>query len=261
MKISFLILIIFLSASCRQKTPIELEDESVKSGIQDYGLPDSFYFGMAEKEVEWRCIKLVDQKKYERQSDGSVSKSMYTDSYTIKYNLEFQYDFSDNLFRIIYKTTDVWLQNNKTTKLQYNKDIFNSLQKEFSDKYMQCGSQPMSKYYWLKGNKRIDFIDTFNKVYIVFSDIPSERKIKIDIDNKEKERRERKRDMSNEDRVAEAMVREYHIAEREGSRMQMLTQAGLCSAAFLQAENEEAYKYWKHIEDSLSHSLGIPTYR
>lgn len=57
------------------------------------------------------------------------------------------------------------------------------------------------------------------------------------------------RDMQKiENQVAADAVRQYEIAQREGNPMQMCVQAGLVSAAYLQAKDETNYQKWKRIE-------------
>ena len=50
------------------------------------------------------------------------------------------------------------------------------------------------------------------------------------------------------DKVASDSVQEYNIAKRQGDIMQICVQAGLVSAAFLQAQDEINYQKWKKIE-------------
>ncbi len=48
--------------------------------------------------------------------------------------------------------------------------------------------------------------------------------------------------------VASDAVRKYEIAKRQGDEVQICVQAGMVSAAYLQAEDEEHYNMWKSIE-------------
>lgn len=61
-----------------------------------------------------------------------------------------------------------------------------------------------------------------------------------------------------ENQVAADAVKQYEIAERSGDKMQMYTQAGLCTAAFLQAKDEVNYKKWLEIEHKIGRQLGMP---
>lgn len=63
-----------------------------------------------------------------------------------------------------------------------------------------------------------------------------------------------------EETVAKDAVRQYMIAERQGDKMQMYVQAGICSAAFLQAEDEQNYRKWKEVENNLARQIGLPHY-
>lgn len=60
-----------------------------------------------------------------------------------------------------------------------------------------------------------------------------------------------------EDKVAEDAVSQYNIAKREGDKTQICVQAGLVSAAFLQAEDETNYKLWKKIQYTDCKKVGM----
>jgi hypothetical protein len=62
-----------------------------------------------------------------------------------------------------------------------------------------------------------------------------------------------------ENQVAEDAVRQYEIAKRSGTAIDAYVHAGIVSAAYLQAEDEENYKKWKAIEKEQAVALGIPT--
>lgn len=51
-----------------------------------------------------------------------------------------------------------------------------------------------------------------------------------------------------EDTVAADAARQYNIAARNGSPIDVCVQAGIVAAAYLQAENETEYARWKKIE-------------
>jgi len=58
--------------------------------------------------------------------------------------------------------------------------------------------------------------------------------------------------------VANDAVRQYEIAKRNGSAIDAYVQAGLVSAAFLQAEDEPNYRKWKRIEEREARRAGMP---
>lgn len=60
-----------------------------------------------------------------------------------------------------------------------------------------------------------------------------------------------------ENKVAEDAVKQYEIAKRNGSPMDAYVQAGLVSAAYLQANDEENYKKWKQIESQEAKAAGL----
>lgn len=62
-------------------------------------------------------------------------------------------------------------------------------------------------------------------------------------------------DISNH--VADDAVAQYEIAKRQGDKMQTCVQAGLVSAAFLQAKNEPQYREWKTTEKADCAAAGL----
>lgn len=51
-----------------------------------------------------------------------------------------------------------------------------------------------------------------------------------------------------EDQVATDSVNQYNIAKQGGDKIQICVQAGLVSAAYLQAEDQPNYLKWKEVE-------------
>ena len=58
--------------------------------------------------------------------------------------------------------------------------------------------------------------------------------------------------------VAEDAVKQYEIAKRGTDAIQTCVQAGLVSAAFLQAKDEPSYTKWKAIETTDCAAAGMP---
>ena len=61
-----------------------------------------------------------------------------------------------------------------------------------------------------------------------------------------------------ENKVADDAVDQYNIAKRQGDKIQVCVQAGLVSAAYLQAKDEPNYKKWKAIEKQDCKVAGMP---
>lgn len=59
------------------------------------------------------------------------------------------------------------------------------------------------------------------------------------------------------DKVSSDMVAQYEIAKKQGDKMQICVQAGMVSAAYLQAKDEAKYNEWKAIEKSDCEAAGI----
>lgn len=58
--------------------------------------------------------------------------------------------------------------------------------------------------------------------------------------------------------VIDDAEKQYGIAKRNGTRMDASVQAGLVSAAMVQAHDEDGYKKWKAIEKSDCGRAGVP---
>lgn len=61
-----------------------------------------------------------------------------------------------------------------------------------------------------------------------------------------------------ENKVAADAVDQYQIAKRQGNSMQVCVQAGLVSAAYLQAKDEPNYQQWKKTESEDCRRAGVP---
>lgn len=61
-----------------------------------------------------------------------------------------------------------------------------------------------------------------------------------------------------ENQVAADAVNQYQIAKRQGNAIQVCVQAGLVSAAYLQAKDEPNYQQWKKTESEDCRRAGVP---
>lgn len=60
-------------------------------------------------------------------------------------------------------------------------------------------------------------------------------------------------------KVAQDAENQYHMVETNGgSNMDRCVQAGMVSAAYLQAQNQEKYRYWKAMENADCARAGLP---
>ena len=60
--------------------------------------------------------------------------------------------------------------------------------------------------------------------------------------------------------VSTDAVKQYEIAARQGAKIQICVQAGLVSAAYLQAKDEANYQSWKAVEKRDCSRAGMPQY-
>lgn len=61
-----------------------------------------------------------------------------------------------------------------------------------------------------------------------------------------------------QNQVADDSVQQYQIAKSGGDKMQICVQAGMVSAAYLQAKDQENYLKWKQTEKSDCKKAGFP---
>lgn len=61
-----------------------------------------------------------------------------------------------------------------------------------------------------------------------------------------------------EAQVAQDAVKQYEIAKRNGTAMDRCVQAGMVTAAFLQANDEANYSAWKRTEEADCRAAGLP---
>ena len=61
-----------------------------------------------------------------------------------------------------------------------------------------------------------------------------------------------------ENQVAADAVNQYQIAKRQGNNIQVCVQAGLVSAAYLQAKDKPNYQQWKKTESEDCRRAGVP---
>ena len=64
-----------------------------------------------------------------------------------------------------------------------------------------------------------------------------------------------------ENKVADDAVKEYEIAKRSGTKMDICVHAGFVAAAYLQAKDEDKYREWKATERVDCSAAGLPPER
>ena len=60
-----------------------------------------------------------------------------------------------------------------------------------------------------------------------------------------------------QDKVADDAVEQYRMVEKSGSAIDKCVQAGMVSAAYLQAKNDAEYSSWKSIEKLNCANAGV----
>jgi len=62
-----------------------------------------------------------------------------------------------------------------------------------------------------------------------------------------------------ENQVAQDAIKQYEIALTGGDKVEIYVHAGMVTAAFLQAQDQENYTKWKAIERAAAKEAGMPT--
>jgi hypothetical protein len=164
-----------------EKTAIELEDESIEKGtVLDSTLLD-FIFGMRKDEVTAHCKKLKTENIIDYLTDGNIYYAVETTNFKkVTLSVKFYYDNENKLFRIIEQPV-MLDQIEKKKQGDLNVDIVNELltnyKRDFGNKPLTNGTQPDAKFYWLKGDKRFDFVEADSTCLLSRTKISSERKV------------------------------------------------------------------------------------
>jgi hypothetical protein len=117
--------------------------------------------------------------------DSCVVDGMGTENYTIYRNTYFQFE-NGKLFRSVSHIYPEECKKISKNKIPLDSQIISLIEYKYGKKRYKNGTKN-SKYFWLKGNKRIDFFDTLNKYVVVISDMSIEREILIGIENAKRE--------------------------------------------------------------------------
>ena len=245
----------------------------IRSATVGVDLFVGFSLGMDSEQVLNQINKLILVKQAIDMGDGIISCTYDIGEDTWVVHRKF-YFFEDKLYR---ERADIIACKSTSKKALTDIDIRKHVRELFNAGMghgNKTGTQPNAYMYWLDGIKRIDFFDSATIHSLVFSSIPMERKIlaynaKIDSENyiarqqweqKQNEALQKRSQRPVEYKVADDAVKEYEIAARQGDRMQMYVQAGLCAAAFLQAQDEPNYRKWKDIERKIGDQIRMPHY-
>lgn len=164
-----------------EKTAIELEDESINSGIvRDTTLLD-FVFGMTKNEVANHCKKLKAENVIDNYNDQDFYYAIETKNFKkVALKIVFYYDYEDKLFRITEQPVMLnFIEKKEKSNPNVNivEEVLNYYKNDFGTKPLTNGTQSNAKYYWLKGDKRFDYLEEDNTCVLATTKISVERKM------------------------------------------------------------------------------------
>ncbi|MFI0491380.1 hypothetical protein [Flavobacterium sp.] len=206
-----------IEAPILQKTAIELENESMETGsVQDSTLLD-FVFGMTKDQVVAQCNKLRKENSIGDLTDGNVYYAIETKSFKkVAMELEFFYDNENKLFRITEQP--VMLDRiEKKEKINPNANVLDEIlgnyKRDLGKKPLTNGTQSNAKFYWLKGDKRFDYLEKNSTCVLARSRISAERKMiafneEIERKKQEEERIKQEQEILQKEKLANLQIQE-----------------------------------------------------
>jgi len=178
-KITLILLSIILFNCSNQeehiKTPIELERESINSQVESDTLYLGFYFGMNREDYRKKLEKLISNNQIKINNDSSITSSMKTDNYKILTTSVSSF-FNGKLYRLVNHYYPEKSKKITNINISIDKELLELNDSKYKKRH-ENGTQN-SKYYWLKGNKRIDYYDTLGGYITAFSDMRIENLIR-----------------------------------------------------------------------------------
>lgn len=193
-----------------EKTPWELEDESIKSGIVQDSTVMDFVFGMTKNQVIAHCKKLKGKNIIGNLADGSIYYAVETRNFKkIALGIKFYYDNENKLFRI---TEQPVMLDRIEKKEKSNSDalvvdeLLTNYKRDLGNKPLTNGTQPDAKFYWLKGDKRFDFLVADTTCLLARTKISVERKMIAF--NQEVEQKKQEEEILQKEKLANLQIQE-----------------------------------------------------
>lgn len=180
-----------------EKTPWELEDDSMKNGIVRDSTILNFVFGMTKDEVTIHCKKLKTENLIGFLTDGDVYYAVETRSFKkLALRIKFYYDKENKLFRLTEQP--VMLDRiERKEKSNFSANVVDELlinyKRDLGNKPLNNGTQPDAKFYWLKGDKRFDFLEADSTCLLAITKISVERKMITFNEERERKKQEEKK--------------------------------------------------------------------
>lgn len=241
-----------------EKTPWELEDESIKKGEYGDTTLAGFVFGMKKDQVEKLCKKLARNNIILPLKNDKYCYFIDTKNFRTPFELSFFYDNEGNLFRV---KGDVILNSIKKNKesnqiTTAKEEVLQKYKTDIKEPSLTNGTQPNATLYWLCGKVRIDYLDNEKGWCYSYSNIIAERKMIAFNEELEKKRIEEKNSKEQEDILQKERLANLQIQEEENIIKKLKTKAkknwpdDYTTQEFWINEQIEAYHYMLTISNS-----------
>lgn len=228
------------------KTALQLEDSSVKSGNRIDTLSRGFFIGMTPEQVGKQSKKLEAENVIGHLSDGRIFYRFETKNFTLSNGINFYY-YNDRLYRITESTINDLNEPKNKNNVNFKEEVLIDAKKNWGQKPFTKGTQP-SKYYWLKRNVRIDYLENEYSSAIAISDIGMERELIAF--NEAKVREEQKRMQAQSDSINNAnRIIEKKIIEKLKAKAKRDWPEDYTTQEFWIKEQIADYYYMKTISD------------
>ncbi len=157
------------------KTAAQLEDSSVNSINRIDTLSRGFIIGMTPEQVDRQCKKLEAEQIVARLNDNRIFYRFETKNFVLSNAIDFYY-YNNKLYRIIESTINSLNEPKNKSNANFKEEVLVDTKKNWGETPYTNGTQP-SKFFWLKGNLRIDYLENEKTVAIAISDIGMERQL------------------------------------------------------------------------------------
>lgn len=208
-----------IKAPIIEKTAIELEDESMAKGIVMDSTLLNFVFGMTKDQVLAHCKKLRKENNIGDLTDGNVYYAIETKSFKkVAMELEFYYDNENKLFRITEQPVmldRIEKKEKSNSSANVVDEIWGNYKNDLGKKPLTNGTQSNAKFYWLKGDKRFDYLEKNNTCVLARSKISAERKMMKVIEELEREKLEEDRRKKEEEILQKEILANLQIQEEQ----------------------------------------------
>jgi hypothetical protein len=173
-----IVIILGFCVSCstsNYRTALELENESLKTGVKNDNLGKGYLSGMTREDVYKHSKELELKKEVSLLDDSSIITRFETNNFILT-NLTIFYYYDGKLFRKISHVLTDKNESKNDSIADFKKEVLDDTKKNFGNIYYSNGTQK-SKFFWLKGNLRIDYFDTLETVFVSCSDMLVEKQM------------------------------------------------------------------------------------